>query len=681
MPVRVRTAGWGRRGAGRFAFTLAGALCAVAGVRAEAPAPPTDELERMSLEELMALPVAVATPARPVPPRRAPGLVTVITRREILESGARDLVDVLMLVPGFHFGTDVQGSVGVGFRGLWGEEGKILLLVDGQELNELDYGTTQWGDHFPVDQIERIEIIRGPGSVLYGGFAELAVVDVITRSADELDGFSATATYGQMQRTFARRTLSLQAATPVRGVEGLDLNVGAYFGEGHRSDRTYRDLDGNSFPMAGNARTDPRYLNAALRYRDLQVRFIFDGFRVTTRDGFGPVLPRRLEQDFPASFLEARYTLKPNAHLTLTPRVNFKHQVPWRITDKDSALFSNRFNQRLGASFVAAWNPHQRLSLLAGLDGYLENHALLDRELVGLHRLYSNGRTNVQYANLAVLAQASGDILLADATLGVRYEHHSHFGGSFVPRLALTRTVDPFHVKVLFARAFRSPSVQNLAINPRIRPERTSVVEVETGARVGRHVALMLSGFQVLVEDPIIYQSFVVGTEFVETYRNLRRTGARGVEAELRLQHPRGRLNLGYSFYSAVGLNAVEVYAVPGRPDVLLGFPAHKLTVHGALSLTRKLTVAPSAVVVSERFSRGGVDGAGNPRVVRHDPALLLNLYFGYRDLGIRGLEAGFGVFNILDVDAPFIQPFDGGHAPLPGPSRELMGRVSYAAE
>ena len=110
-----------------------------------------------------------------IPMRQAPGIVSLVTADEITNSGARDLIDVLRLVPGFWFGVDVQGVVGLGFRGNWGHEGKIQLIVDGLEINEHHYSSYWFGSHFPVESIKNIEILRGPGSVMYGGYAALAV--------------------------------------------------------------------------------------------------------------------------------------------------------------------------------------------------------------------------------------------------------------------------------------------------------------------------------------------------------------------------------------------------------------------------------------------------------------------------------------------------------------------------
>ena len=76
------------------------------------------DVKDLSLEDLLDQPVEVTTrTARKA--RQAPGVVLVLTREEILATGARDLLEVLQLVPGFSFHADVEGVVGVGFRGLW----------------------------------------------------------------------------------------------------------------------------------------------------------------------------------------------------------------------------------------------------------------------------------------------------------------------------------------------------------------------------------------------------------------------------------------------------------------------------------------------------------------------------------------------------------------------------------
>src|SRR5262249_55985153 len=153
------------------------------------------DVQQLSLADLLDTQVDVAS-KKPQTTRETPGIVTVITRADILNSGARDLLDVMVLVPGFAPGVDVEGVVDLGVRGQWGHEGKILLLIDGQPMNELLYSTIQLANHYPLESIDRIEVIRGPGSAIYGGYAELAVINIITRRPD--DRIAVATSYGQL---------------------------------------------------------------------------------------------------------------------------------------------------------------------------------------------------------------------------------------------------------------------------------------------------------------------------------------------------------------------------------------------------------------------------------------------------------------------------------------------------
>src|SRR5688572_15238721 len=102
----------------------------------------TDPLYDMNVEDLLDIPITVVTKKK-VRSKELPAAITVITREELLKSGARDLVDALTLfVPGITFGSEVEGVVGINFRGMWGMEGKVLLMVDSLEMNERVFGST-----------------------------------------------------------------------------------------------------------------------------------------------------------------------------------------------------------------------------------------------------------------------------------------------------------------------------------------------------------------------------------------------------------------------------------------------------------------------------------------------------------------------------------------------------------
>lgn len=134
----------------------------------------------MSLQDLMKMEISVAS-QQAVPLREAPGIISVVTDVEIKNSGARDLIDVLRLVPGLDFGSEWDNIIGLGVRGNNATEGKFLILIDGQQMNETNFGSFPFGQHILLNNISKIEVNRGPGSAIYGGSAELAVINIVTK--------------------------------------------------------------------------------------------------------------------------------------------------------------------------------------------------------------------------------------------------------------------------------------------------------------------------------------------------------------------------------------------------------------------------------------------------------------------------------------------------------------------
>ena len=156
------------------------------------------------------------------PAGEAPGVISVITREEIDNSGARNLDDLLIFVPGITPSQDEENGRGYGVRGLWSMEGKMLILLDGVRMNEALYGNTIFARQFSTDNIERIEIIRGPASAVYGEFGELAVLNIISCGPNEKGG-AVSATYGQGRDTWNRRSGSAGWWGRVGGV-GLSVS-------------------------------------------------------------------------------------------------------------------------------------------------------------------------------------------------------------------------------------------------------------------------------------------------------------------------------------------------------------------------------------------------------------------------------------------------------------------------
>lgn len=118
---------------------------------------------------------------------KIPANITIITSEEIKESGATTAVDILNNLAGIHFTIDSgnKARASINMRGFGNNAfGKVLVMVDGRRLNRPDMASINWLQ-IPINSIERIEVVRGANSVLYGDSAVAGVINIITKKGME----------------------------------------------------------------------------------------------------------------------------------------------------------------------------------------------------------------------------------------------------------------------------------------------------------------------------------------------------------------------------------------------------------------------------------------------------------------------------------------------------------------
>ena len=624
------------------------------------------------LEAIINSLISVAS-KKPLSTRESPSIVSLITAEEIRTSGARDLIDVLRLVPGIDFAMDVYGVIGIGIRGNWAHEGKVLMLVDGMEMNEILYGTNQFGNHFPVDCIKKIEIIRGPGSAIYGGYAEYGVINIITKNGEDINGISAHGTYGQMEKTYGRRNVSLAAG---KSFEGGNVSLYATKGQGNRSDQEYTDIYGTSFDMNGNSEINPMNVNLGLNIEGFSFHGMVDQYHTTVRDVYDVARVNRAiyVQDFNSYIWDAKYVLKASDNFSLTTRAGYKYQLPWATaTVEDKSDDFRKTTSRLTGSISGSYNFTRKFNIVVGAERFRD--VAID-EVKGSY--FENGEKTVRYFNDAVFAQSLLKHRLVNIILGARFDNHSDYGSSFSPRIGLTKKIKRLHFKLLYSRAFRAPSIENITQKDStgIKPETTAVTELETGYQLTRKSILTVNIFDINAKDPIVYYYDPLNN--LDRYHNLGKSGSRGIEAEYRIKEKWGNVSLNYSFYSAGSKEKIPAQEVSENKNMLLAFPANKISVSGNYLLLNKINISPSMNYFTERYGYASVDSAGDPLLEKFPSALLLNLFVSKENLFVHGLHAGIGMYDILSQHFKFIQAYNSGHAPLPGPSREVVFKVGY---
>ncbi len=636
------------------------------------------DIDQLPIEALLNTPTTVAS-TKATRLRESPGVLTVITQAELERMGARDLTDVLHLVPGFDMGVDVSGGVGIGFRGNWAHEGKVLLLFDGVELNETLYYTTVFGNHFPMNDIDRIEIIRGPGSVIYGGAAELAVINVVTTNGAARRSVGAYGIIGSTPPTLSRATGGVSYGQAFTGaLEGLDLTADVYGGTGIRSDATYTDVYGSSYDMSKASRLDPTFVNLGARFKGFEARFVFDYYRTTQQDGYTEILDKPYAVDFPAWFFNLKYNFKPIEGLTITPRLELKRQNPWRNLDAEPPVQLNLVATRLKAGVTAVWDPSPVISVIGGIEGFVDDVQDGEDSVAGslTHVDLSNYGDADTFENGAAFGQVLFKTDLFNLTAGARSEFHSVYGGSFVPRVALTKVFERAHVKALVSGALKAPSIYNIIVSPDIRPERARVIELEGGLQLTDFLYVTGNLFDITINDPIVYKYDVEND--IDTFTNFTRTGSRGVELEALMKLQQVQMNVAYSFYTAEQKNEVDIYQVPGHPEVNLGLPQHKISGSASYFPVDKVALTTTFALRSSRQAEVSVDGDGAPVFQALAPTALVNAIVSMKDIGVSGLDGSLGVYNLLGDRFLLPQAYYADHAPLPAEPFEVMLKARY---
>jgi outer membrane receptor for ferrienterochelin and colicins len=630
--------------------------------------------------------------------RDTPGTITVVSREEIERLGARDLIDILAMVPGFQFGADSLATHTSAVRGLWAADGRSMLLLDGHDLAELAYNGALLGNRIPIDWLERVEVIRGPASLAYGGGAELTVINLVTRKDP---GFHASGAYGQMFHSwvkdqasladsYARRSLTFQWNQAFPEADGLEAHLAFHVGQGNRSDGFYRDAFPTSpahvTPMAGQTAADPLMLDLSLVWKGLEVKYLFERYHTTFRDSWSGGIDLSLPADYTTSSLLLTYDWEILADLHLRPSARYVWQKPWETTDErawdyDEAWWDMTMH-RVQLRLPLSWTPLdggeylERLTVLAGLE-YVYDWAE-DKDFLFANPGDPEGDRvpTVELHDLAAYAQVLVDLRWINASAGLRYQWHTRSDHAFAPRVALQKAYGPFHFKALYSQSFRAPPIYDYSTLADVPPEQATAYELELGYQLVDWLQLTLNGFDITIDSPRYYNS-AVGD------RSKSHVGTRGFELELRFRHQAWLAGLSYSFYDVVGKNNVADYAVPGKKHVLLGMAPHKITAHVGVVLAEHLSLHTSLWVLSDQryvYTDHLSAAPGSAQRVEELPwQVLWNAYLRY-DFPV-GLWLGFGLYNILDTGVWYPQGYDAEHPPIPGTSFEAMLRLGYGLE
>ncbi len=577
---------------------------------AGALAAPASEEDELALAYGDKSSVSIATGARQ-PIARAPSVATVVTAEEIAAMGATDLDQVLETVPGVHVNRSPNHYPSIyTIRGVFSQYGpQALVLQNGIPITTLFAGNkgNLWGG-YPVEHIARIEVIRGPGSALYGADAYSGVINIITKIAADTPGTEFGARAGSfnsrdawIQHGGKMGPMDVAAYLRVGGSDGFKETIQA--DAQSRNDSRYATR-ASLAPGPVHTGYDAVDANLDLGYEKWRMRAGYKlRDKLETGAGVASALDpagrskseritadlswtdRQVSQDwglgFTASYLQ--YTQQtPTDYQLFPPGTSF--------SPPGAALLANAFPNGVTGG-PDTWERQLRLSAFATYAGFA-GHRLrfgLGHDDLNLYQTHET-RNFIYAANGSLVPVPGGAVVdFSDTnpflrpqrrkvdylyvqdewgfakdwtlTAGLRHDRYSDFGGTTNPRLALVwdAALD-LTAKLLYGRAFRAPSfsesygLANPVVlgNPQLRPETNSTVEAAFSWQAHRDTQVNLNFFRYAMKDIIrTVPNAIAGTG--ATYANT--GGQRGSGAELELVWDAAhnvRLSGNYSYQKSI---------------------------------------------------------------------------------------------------------------------------------
>lgn len=575
----------------------------------------------------------------------------VIDRAAIEATGAENLAGILEEQPGLQVLRGLTGAGGVGVQ-MHGLDAKyVLILVDGQRATGRVGGVIDLS-RFPAEDIAQIEIVKGPGSSLYGADAIAGVINIITRKASRPLEVDARARYGSFNSADLAATVGgRRGRWSTRWSGGWNHTAGF---DRDRSDPATTGNAGDTLHAAQRSEVRARGDVVIGMHADVQRRDL----RGVDSNAAGAVFDRR--------------NLTRTASLTLTPEIRWKAPARLRLTGH-VAYFDDDY--RLDQRKSDALDQQQRTRDTLGQLGAQYDHLVAGRHLftagiegqfeyLSTPRLEQGSTTRQRFALYAQDEWRASLRPLVVVVPGARLDLDSQFGAYGSPRLALR--VDPIEQVTLRASAglgFRAPSFRELYLsfanpsagyrvtgNADLRAETARSATVGVAWRLGRGHQLSLDYFHHRLRDLIALDvnSLTLGVDNAFRYINIGAARSHGVEAALSLQLGGGvDAEVSYTFNRATDLGLRR--ALPGRP------------VHQGLARVRwrhprsGTSAQLRGGIHGQQYYFGDGDGDGVETPVRVAPYASVDLRVAQEVLGGR-LSVFAGVDNLLDAgDAAYL--------------------------
>jgi iron complex outermembrane receptor protein len=475
---------------------------------------------------------------------------TVITQDDIAHIGARNLLDVLRLVPGIGI---TQTQIGLreievrGVKTLLSEKVQIMLNGHPLDHNLQNAGSAWVYDDLPVDTIKRVEVVRGPGSALYGANAFLAVINIITQNAKDLNGLQTSAGWGSFDSQQYRASWGKQFNNSAEAA--LHFNFTDTNGINSPIPADSLSAQGLNSSAPGKSQlTEGRYdLEWQLGYQDFKLDGRYINKKTGTFLGAATILSdNRTQQNYNDYFLRLSRTWKIKDNFTVDTQIfhdSFSYDNIWQ-TAPTQFIRTGLQDTRTGGEIQANYHFSDTQTVIGGFSYAKEQQDnLIDEQGSDPGHLtpaLPSSEERIRRRWGIYIEDVWDPLKNLRLTLGARYDRYNDFGGTFNPRMGFNwEFIKNYSLKFSYGTAYRAPAFGELGLvnnpvllgNPTLKPEEVKTFETGIIAHPVTGLTAQATYYHSAISQIISRVPFQTAIEHID---NSGSVVAEGVELETR---------------------------------------------------------------------------------------------------------------------------------------------------
>jgi outer membrane receptor for ferrienterochelin and colicins len=478
-----------------------------------------DDILNMSFNDLMNIKVISASKVSQQI-KDVAASVQVITAEQIKERGYFTLEETLSDLPGFQFRNIIGFNSYVFIRGAPNQNNLILLFVDGIQINELNSGGFYGGGQFNLSDVERIEVVYGPASALYGTNAISGIVNVITKNPEGKNKGHVGILGGNFKTGMGDFNLKSYNAD-----KEIGYCISGMYKTSEKADLRGAKGDNNWTNDMENFENDLSF-SAKLKLKSFNAGVVFQEKKASNTTYYKSAGEKYLDKNtlWDIAFLNGflKYTNNKNEEWELNSTLYYRNATvkPNTIDDIVKATDTTsgeqvgyyRPNQLIGIENQFNYNATKKLMFIGGVVGEFEQ----------LSDGFSITRSNSQFTAppkppepnmlnnhlLSYYIQAHFKIFDELSFIGgLRHDFSNYYGQVFTPRTGLVFNKDKVTAKLLYNRAFRAPKPWDYKYgigNNNLKPEKMQSFELVFSYSMMNNWSIGSSVYKNLINDKLI---------------------------------------------------------------------------------------------------------------------------------------------------------------------------------